>query len=494
MKKAILVFISVFFAFQCFAAELVSESPVVPQKVYVSENEVKNLNSLSPKEFDEDLDSLCYLLQSAYIGYDDMIKKGFDIEKFKLSLKNKFAEKDDIQTSDFVLEICRFLSEYVNDSHFSLVKDNFLYKPSAQKIIAFTKVYVKKIEGEYVVKEDEWNEAGKIYTGPAENLFLYPAKGEDIFRVGVLLDENDIPDIKKFKFSFDNDEMEISVKAEFPSKSPAMGFSSSVETENSGYVSINTFFPSYDQNQKTDRNLVQINKFLRKSVEWQDKQNIIIDLRGNTGGYPFFPARFLLALYDGYKDISASLGLSYATDEWSNSLFDVHELSSPCVNEIILQRLIFAGQNTFGIFKDIEEQKENPRRLIYKHDAVLMNWGENHFGGKIIFITDKNVSSAAEWAILQFKEAFGEQVFVVGTNTGGVLETGNIFAVFLPNSGIKVQFGNMKYLEINDFYPEWHGETFGIFPDYWSASKDLNETIYKITGDKKMKKKLKNFL
>ena len=494
MKKVILVFISVFFAFQCFAAELVSESPVVLQKVYVSKNEVKNLDSLSPKEFDEDLDSLCYILQNAYIGYDDMIKKGFDVEKFKLNLKNKFAEKDDIQTNDFVLEICRFLSEYVNDSHFSLVKDKFMYKPSAQKIIAFTKVYIKKIEDGYVVKEDEWNEAGKIYTGPAENLFLYHAKGEDIFRVGVLLDENDIPDVKKFKFSFDNEEREISVKAEFLSKSPAVGFSSSVESENSGYVSINTFFPSYDQNQKTDRNLVQINKFLRKSVEWQDKQNIIIDLRGNTGGYAVFPARFLLALYDGYKDVSASLGLSYATDEWSNSMFDSYELSSPCVNEIILQRVIFAGQNTFGIFKDIEEQKENPRRLIYKHNAVLMDWGENHFGGKIIFITDKNVSSAAEWAILQFKEAFGGQVFVVGTNTAGCLETVNIFPVFLPNSGIKVQFGNMKNIEIRDFCPEWHGETFGIFPDYWSVSRDLNETIFKITGDKKMKKKLKNFL
>lgn len=239
---------------------------------------------------------------------------------------------------------------------------------------------------------------------------------------------------------------------------------------------------------------MQINKFLRKSVEWQDKQSIIIDLRGNTGGYAVFPARFLLALYDGYEDISASLGLSYATDEWSNSLFDVYELNSPCVNEIILQRVILAGQNTFGIFKDIEEQKENPRRLVYKHDAVLMDWGENHFGGKIIFITDKNVSSAAEWAILQFKEAFGEQVFVVGANTAGCLETANIFPVFLPNSGIRVQFGNMKYIEIRDFCPEWRGETFGIFPDYWSVSKDLNETIYKITGDKKMKKKLKNFL
>lgn len=494
MKKVIFVSIIIFFAFKCFAAELVSESPVVPQKVYVSESEVKNLDSLLPKEFDEDLDSLCYILQNAYIGYDDMIEKGFDIEKFKLNLKNKFTGKNNILTNDFVLELCRFLSEYVNDSHFSLIKDKFLYKPSAPKIIAFTKVYVKKIGDEYVVKEDEWNEAGKIYTGPAENMFLYPAKGEDIFRIGVLLDENDIPDVKKFKFSFDNNEMEISVKAEFPSKSPAVGFSSSVESENSGYVSINTFFPSYDQNQKTDRNLVQINKFLRKSVEWQDKQNIIIDLRGNTGGYTIFPARFLLALYDGYEDISASLGLSYATDEWSNSLFDSYELSSPCLNEIILQHKIIVGQNTFGIFKDIQEQKENSRRIVYKHDAVLMDWGENHFGGKIIFITDKNVSSAAEWAILQFKEAFCEQVFVVGTNSCGCLETGNIFDVFLPNSGIKVWFGNMKNIEIRDFYPEWHGETFGIFPDYWSVSNDLNETIFKITGDKKMKKKLKNFL
>ena len=495
MKKAIFIFISIIFVAQCFAAELVSELPVVPQKVYVSNQDVKNLNSLLPKEFDEDLDSLCYVLQSAYIGYDDMIKKGFDIEKFKLNLKQKFAGKSNIQTDDFVLEICRMLSEYVNDSHFSFImRDKFLYKPSAPKIIAFTKVYVKKIEDEYVVKEDEWSEAGKIYTGSTENLFLYPAKGDDIFRIGVLLDENDISDVKKFKFSFDNDEKEISVKAEMPSKSVAMGFSSSVESENSGYVSINTFIPSYDHNQKIDRNLVQINRILRISVEWQDKQNIIIDLRGNSGGYVVFPGRFLLALHDGYKDISASLELGYVTDEWANSMFDAYELSSPCVNEIILHRKLDIGKNTFETFKELEAQKENPKKIIYKHDAILMDWGENHFDGKIIFITDKNTSSAAEWAILQFKEVFGERVFVIGTNTGGVLEFGNIFNMFLPNSGIKVRFGNMKYLEVRDFYPEYHGETFGIFPDYWSVSKDLNETIYKITGDKKMKRKLKNFL
>ena len=108
MKKAVLVFISIFFAFKCFSAELVSESPVVPQKVYVSEKDVKNLNSLLPEEFDEDLVSLCYLLQSAYIGYDDMIKKGFVIEKFKENLKLKFAGKNNVLTSDLSLKFAVF--------------------------------------------------------------------------------------------------------------------------------------------------------------------------------------------------------------------------------------------------------------------------------------------------------------------------------------------------------------------------------------------------
>lgn len=73
----------------------------------------------------------------------------------------------------------------------------------------------------------------------------------------------------------------------------------------------------------------------------------------------------------------------------------------------------------------------------------------------------------------------------------GCAEYWDIIDYALPNSGIYLHLGseNQKSFEI---CPNWHGETYGVYPDFWSLGKDLNETIFLVTNDEKMKEKLKD--
>lgn len=83
MKKltlALLIF--AFFSNYIFAQKLISEKPIVPKKNYTKFEDVKDSINITVEQMNEDLDMFCYLLETAYIGYDDMLQKGFNIEEF----------------------------------------------------------------------------------------------------------------------------------------------------------------------------------------------------------------------------------------------------------------------------------------------------------------------------------------------------------------------------------------------------------------------------
>lgn len=488
MKKVVfaLLLIFVFFANFIFAEELVSEKTCEIKEIYLFEEETKGLTNLKKEEFEEDLEMLCYLLRTAYIGYFDMQKKGFDCELFKEAIRNKFAGQETFSSKHFAEVVNEYLSDYIFDSHFAIEYLNETFHPLQRKFIAFSNTYVKKFENQYVALKGGTAKAGSIYTGSEENLFLYPAKGEDIYRIGMFVLENE--KILKYDFEFNEKPITLPIKVEKPIEPLDYNISNSFETKNSGYVSITSFLPSYDEN-----SLIEIDKFLQKSIEFQNKKNIIIDLRGNFGGFPLFPARFAVSLYDNYDFVSSNLDEEYPCDSWSVSFLDSYNVYSISTLKMRRKTNIHKEDDIY-YEQEIEELKKRPVVQIYKYDGVLAELAENMFNGNIIFVIDNNTASASEAAIFQFREFFDEQVFVVGTNSLGALEYGNLQSAYLKNSGIKLYLTIEKFAEIQDFYPEWKGETIGIFPDYWSSKEDLSETIYKITNDKKMKKLLKEKL
>ncbi len=492
MKKlAFALLLLAFFANFIFAQKLISEKPIVTKKIYTKFEDVKDSINITVEQMNEDLDMFCYLLETAYIGYEDMLQKGFNIEEFKNYVNKQVKGQETCSVQKFCINLINGIKKFIQDSHFSIYNSDYAYFPSEKHFVAFSNTYVKKIDGKYIAQKGGTAKAGSVYTGKEENLFLYPAKGEDIYRVGLFVLEDE--KVLKYPFSFNNEDVILPVKVEEPKDFNGETIFNSIESVDSGYASVSSFWVDpVASNAEKNKSLVQLNKFLQKSIEWQNKKNIIIDLRGNPGGTLYIPARFIISLYDSYESISASLEYEYEADNWIP--FDFYVTYSPTTLNALLQYNINSGMNTYYIFKELEEMKEKPVRRIYKYDASLAEWTEPSFKGNIIFLVDKTTASASEFMIFETKEAFGDKVFVVGTNTSGCVEYVSIYSMFLYNSGLAVSFGFNKNVEIQDFFSEWKGETIGIFPDSWSSKEDLNETIYKITNDKKMKKLLKEKL
>ena len=86
-----------------------------------------------------------------------------------------------------------------------------------------------------------------------------------------------------------------------------------------------------------------------------------------------------------------------------------------------------------------------------------------------------------------------DNIIVVGTNSHGCLDFGGIYCYTLHNSGIELYFPNVMFKEsllLTD-NSHWHGDSYGFYPDYWTDSKHLIDTLIYITNDRNIKKNMK---
>lgn len=123
-------------------------------------------------------------------------------------------------------------------------------------------------------------------------------------------------------------------------------------------------------------------------------------------------------------------------------------------------------------------------------EVVKLDKLKSYYKGKLIFITDRNTASASENLIYLAKVTLGnEKVIVIGENSLGCFEYVTVFSYLLPNSRLSINLSSRRNSMLN-LFPQWHGDCYGIYPDYWSIGNDLNETIFLVTKDNEMKLKL----
>ena len=109
-------------------------------------------------------------------------------------------------------------------------------------------------------------------------------------------------------------------------------------------------------------------------------------------------------------------------------------------------------------------------------------------------MTDKSSASAGEDVIAYGTALFGKtgQIVQVGQNTAGCQLFGNRMDYVLTKSGIDVHFSITDFAAVTKLAPNFHGEGYGYYPDYWATNEDINETIFALTGDKQMYEVLNN--
>ncbi len=278
---------------------LISSGPVEFKEAFIPQ-EVPYKSTITYEELLEDLDMTVYYLETVYAGYDTMKKNGFDAQNFKKTISKKYNNDEIIDTQRVFVDILEKLQGYVKDRHLSVVKNqddnNFEIGNTTDSNLFFhTNVYLEKINSEFYVQESENIELlkGTKYTGSKENLFYYPVKGTNSYILGLIAKKN--PNV--FQFSFGNKEISLNTYDDGNINSSKAIKYHELETKNSGYVSISSFYmPDVNSQYYKGANLV-FNKYANLFQKWNSKKNIIIDLRGNSGGLSEFHEYLIYSMF-----------------------------------------------------------------------------------------------------------------------------------------------------------------------------------------------------
>lgn len=264
-------------------------------------------------------------------------------------------------------------------------------------------------------------------------------------------------------------------------------------TEDSAYVALNSFLPPSDDSSGNAAAII-LEKFVCCALKYNGKKHIIIDMRSNQGGEQTYPALFLYALYTA--DAMRNFQKAYKkVNDWTvHTYADCLFVSSPV--SVQAQYLAAKERDDRAVLKnysaELKKIRARPERSVVhvgQAESSLFG-GKKRFSGKLIFLSDRNTCSAGEDCMYMAKKLFGaENVIIIGENTYGMCGFWHVITLGLPNSRIGVHTAFKKNVGYARF-SQWQGEGVGILPDYWASGADLNETVYLVTGDAEMKKKL----
>lgn len=499
MKKFICFVTSfVFMVWALFADNyLISERPCEVKDV--SSGSDKPLKAiLSQEEMQEDLDTLCYIFDTAYAGYEEMLECGYKEEVFKQNVINHFKNQENIESRNFLKVIHEKLESYINDAHlcFSFFYDNFDF--CQKKIPYWTEIYLEyKGEDLTVIQEDKENPSvkiGDLYTGNIDYIFYYPLKGENVYRLAKIT-YGDITEVsKEFYLSFNEKEILCRGKREGAIEQCPMKYRE-IESTDSVYIALNNFFtPSMNSPSRKSVDIIY-RKFAKCGKKYNGKKNVILDYRSNSGGDISNSLVFYYCLYYNkdckvFNDIKSDMG------DWFYCRFPNRMVVSPLTLKTSYTRLSAANfeEDANYYYEILQEYLEDPYRRLFRSENEVPDYfsKKRKFKGKVIILIDRNSMSAGEITVLCAKEIFGEEnVIVIGENSYGMASYWNLNDLELPNSKARIHVAFDKRENLDDF-DTWFGEGEGVYPDWWSKGEDLNDTIFLATQDEEMKARLVN--
>ena len=391
----------------------------------------------------EDIEYLLSLLKYGYAGYEFF---GGD-EKFSRARRNMIWSLrevlgDEIPIDRFLEIICTEL-RFIQDAHF-LIEDN--------KICDFSRYFSSRkyafkrdSNGYYTTIDDKIHYLIKVNNENPDR-FMKLTLDEDgslIYNLGILSDTENIYVPLEIVLESENEIMreKISLFEYIPYYKEKTKSYNYYEIDGIPILEVNSFCRMCPEDES-------IEEFIKDSRSLRDKENIIIDLRNNTGGstinvdnwYRGFTGRRLQRdiIESGlYTDTSVTL----TRNKFENKDNEKEIVKEQCLEVISSyeDKRYFPGWSpiTFSDFKPVENKVN------------------------IYILVDKSTASAAEFFTYYLRKL--DKVLLIGTNTNGCTLTGNCSTAYLPNSQIKLHISHKLYMN-KDFE---NTDGIGLLPDLW---------------------------
>lgn len=489
MKKVFVIILIFLLSAKLFAKTLlVSETPCEYRETFIGSDWDNFKSSLTYDEFMTDIDMLCYYLENAYADYDGMLSRGFIPGRLKKEFEIEYKGKENIDTRAAFGEVADYLVPFISDCHFTITSKSMYYYPLQRDFFYYTNTFVEKTDDKYCLFESD-NEKlvqGMTYGGSDENLFYYPSKGKNIYRLGAV--GYGKPDCLRTLFNGKDYDLPLLDDGYIQLSSIRYH---ELESDESVYASLSSFtLPEEDSQMRKGAEIV-LERYANLASRCSDKKNIIIDLRSNPGGIQAYSEYLFYALYTGDKKEFSFEKCSKFYKWFMRYAADFSVIDSPATAEARVKILELLGLDKRDEEKSFNRLKKKPFRRSFRiKGEKVLEQSEASYKGKIIILVDRNSQSASENTVMIAKLLFGDNVIVAGEKTCGCIEIGEIYDYMLPVSKVLLHLGARKNEIPKNFY-SWYGEGHGYYPDYWSLGADLNDTIFLVTGDSVMKEKLK---
>lgn len=418
---------------------------------------LNNLNTISRKinceQALDDIDRLNSLIQEKYAGYE-FYSKNFEKTYIELNKKYKYLKRNEYINTNLFYDDLINAYDFIKDGHFCFCKmaPNGIIEISRMHNhynMYFSDVFLQKKNHLYILHTDD-----KEYFLTEESisqmcdkkifLLFYPSKGCDLYQIGILSQEklNEINlcfdgDVKTISLHMDNS---IDYHFEVTENNNLKPYINTKESDKSIYIACNTF-SFYDK-----ENVKKINKII-EDLEFNDKKNIILDFRGNQGGYLKYPLKLL-----------------------STILFKEKKVRYKFIKENIKEDIRIVS--FLGCNKKIVKKNKNINFICDTKSNLFI-------------LVDQNTVSAAERVIPILKKIDNLDYKIIGTNTAGVLKSADSYKYKLDNSNIYVCIPKAFQKDISC-------EEYGIFPDVWAKKDDILNTLVLYTEDYELNNLLKN--
>ena len=379
------------------------------------------------KQMEEDISALEYILSNIYSGKDFLKKRGINVSDRLNNVRSKVSAVSFLNKVEFFELLCAALSE-IEDNHlvFTLPYFEKTHRFCMHNTVYFANFVLRKNGDGYIVvaSDDPSIKCGDIITAEEDCLFRTT---DNQLLYGVFSKQS----IQTVTCLCNGREVKANVFP-IPTKKSDANIWTYEKYQDIDIVTIHRFAAFSVAEEQDMSKLISLGSKLKES------KKIIIDLRGNYGGDSECVRQFIENLNG-----SAVFNLNYAKLNTQGS------------------RLAEISLYTSNLHDYEKVKKEILADPVSRWQcAATQPVYEGQYKNDLILLTDRETASTAEIMVKCVKDNIPQSI-VVGENTSGTLNTGDIRYFCLPNSLIFLNIPTAIFAGIFE-------EGTGFIPDFWS--------------------------